>query len=112
MLLACRYCDYLHGTVAVSAPLFLNIQPQSANSSSSSSPFKGSSSPALPAKSGKHAGKKSSAKGKAASKAAAPMYDSPHLKYTIQEVGPTCYFAPVLPQLEFSKMPLHHREHC
>ncbi|KAA6425235.1 MAG: hypothetical protein FRX49_04730 [Trebouxia sp. A1-2] len=76
------YCDYLHGTVAVTAPQFLNVQPQSG---APISPSKGGL-PALSAKSGKHASKRSSTKGKAASKAAPQAFDTGHLKYTVQEV--------------------------
>ncbi len=79
----CRYCDYLHGTVAVTAPQFLNVQPQSG---APASPSKGGL-PTLSAKSGKHASKKSSTKAKAANKAASQAFDSGHLKYTVQEVG-------------------------
>ena len=82
-LLTRRYCDYLHGTVAVTAPQFLNVQPQSG---AAASPSKGGL-PALSAKPGKHTSKKSSAKTKAASKAAPQGFDSGHLKYTVQEVG-------------------------
>lgn len=76
------YCDYLHGTVAVTAPQFLNVQPQSG---APASPSKGGL-PALSAKSGKHTSKKSSAKAKAASKPAPQAFDSGRLKYTVQEV--------------------------
>jgi len=98
----CRYCDYLHGTVAVTAPQFLNVQPQSG---APASPSKGGL-PALSAKSGKHASKKSSAKAKAASKAAPQAFDSGHLKYTVQEVGSIllflgCPFASVLAGVMF-----------
>lgn len=80
------YCDYLHGTVAMSAPLFLNVQPQTG----SPTPPGKSKLPSLPAKSGKQAGKKSSTKGRstasAKSHASTLAPDSPHFKYTIQEI--------------------------
>ena len=79
--LLCRYSDYLHGTVAMSAPLFLNIVPQSSSTSSSS---KGSL-PSLSLK-GKQGKQKGGPKGKAASKATSLEIDRAHLKYTIQEV--------------------------
>ena len=81
-----RYCDYLHGTVAMSAPLFLNVQPQPG---SATPPGKGKL-PSLPAKAAKQAGKKSNTKGRSSTsaKSHAPTLtpDSPHFKYTIQEV--------------------------
>lgn len=76
------YCDYLHGTVAVSAPLFLNVQPHSGSPSSPSR----NKSPALPAKPGKQGSKKNGAKAKAAGKTSALVPESDHLKYTIQEM--------------------------
>ncbi|KAL3159878.1 hypothetical protein ABBQ38_010276 [Trebouxia sp. C0009 RCD-2024] len=75
------YCDYLYGTVAVSAPLFLNAQPQAA---SSASPSKGSL-PSLTPK-GKHGKHKGSAKSKTPDKAAALVTHSAHLKFTVQEM--------------------------
>ena len=69
--------------MAVTAPQFLNVQPQLG---APASPSKGGL-PALSAKSGKHTSKKSSAKAKAASKAAPQAFDNGHLKYTVQEVG-------------------------
>ena len=71
----------------MSAPLFLNVQPQTG----SPTPSGKSKLPSLPAKSGKQAGKKSTTKGRSAASAKphAPTLapDSPHFKYTIQEVG-------------------------
>lgn len=87
----CRYCDYLYGTVAVSAPLFLNAQPQAA---SSASPSKGSL-PSLTPK-GKHGKHKGSAKSKTPDKAAALVTHSAHLKFTVQEVIPARSPAPSL----------------
>lgn len=85
VLMPCRYCDYLYGTVAVSAPLFLNVQPQA---DSSASPSKGSL-PSLTAK-GKHGKNKGSAKSKTPDKAAALVARSAHLKFTVQEVILAC----------------------
>ena len=62
----------------MSAPLFLNIQPQSGSASS-----KGS----LPSLKGKQGKQKGSAKGKASAKAPPFATDSTYLKYTIQEVS-------------------------
>lgn len=86
--LTSRYCDYLHGTVAVTAPQFLNVQPQSG---APASPSNGGL-PELSAKPGKHTSKKSSAKAKAASKAAPQAFDSGHLKYMVQEVSFVLWF--------------------
>lgn len=74
-----RYCDYLYGTIAVSAPLFLNVQPQPAASSKGSLPS--------PSSKGKHSKQKGSAKSKATDKAPPLATDSAHLKYTVQEAS-------------------------
>lgn len=74
------YCDYLHGTIAVSAPLFLGVQPQAPSPASLS---KGSL-PSLTSK-GKHGKHKSSAKSKTPDKAAPLATDGAHVKYTVQE---------------------------
>lgn len=73
-----RYCDYLYGTIAVSAPLFLNVQPQPAATS------KGGLS--SPSSKGKHSKQKGGSKGKTTDKGPLIATDSAHIKYTIQEV--------------------------
>lgn len=72
-----RYCDYLYGTIAVSAPLFLNVQPQPAASSKRGLPS--------PSSKGKHS--KPKGKSKATDKAPPLATDSAHLKYTVQEAS-------------------------
>ena len=73
----------------MSAPLFLNVQPQAGSPAASS---KGGL-PSLASK-GKHGKQKgSSAKGRAADKAPPLAVDSAHLKYTVQEVSKRVPFA-------------------
>ena len=76
-----RYCDYLYGTIAVSAPLFLNVQPQPVASSKGGLPS--------PSCKGKHSKQKSSSKSKATDKAPLAT-DTAHLHYTVQEASTHC----------------------